>query len=341
VGAVRFVSYANIGDERGPILKVNKITKKEGSFKYIYAKSNYINAKDEEIIGSGLLCVRTEYIPCAAGDVFIYSGRSAGDGCAYLFYDSEKGVVKSFNKNAIVENEVVCIPNGVYYVRFQTVMQNQTPLKVSKVDPNPNLVAAELDKGSKLYGKKINVLGDSYVANHQEPISYTWHYKLAQRYAMTYRNYGINGNSMVGAGDAMQVRYAEMDDDADYVVVIGGTNDYNGQTPIETFKTGLKSLILGLVAKYPYAKIAFFTIWNCGYPRNVGKAIEIKLYNDAIVDVCHEYNIPVFDAWRWSGMRMYDEAFMTEYTQVPDIAHLNEKGHERFLPLATEFMNFI
>lgn len=31
-----------------------------------------------------------------------------------------------------------------------------------------------------LYGKRIGVIGDSYVRNHREPVEYTWHYKFAK-----------------------------------------------------------------------------------------------------------------------------------------------------------------
>ena len=46
-----------------------------------------------------------------------------------------------------------------------------------------------------LFGKTMLVLGDSYVKNHRRPVTETWHYKLAEKYHMDYRNYG-NGSSM-------------------------------------------------------------------------------------------------------------------------------------------------
>ncbi|WP_244437021.1 hypothetical protein [Bacteroides reticulotermitis] len=45
-------------------------------------------------------------------------------------------------------------------------------------------------------GKRIGVIGDSYVKNHKEPVAYTWHYKFAQKHGMEYFNYGRNGNSI-------------------------------------------------------------------------------------------------------------------------------------------------
>ena len=44
-----------------------------------------------------------------------------------------------------------------------------------------------------LYGKRIGVIGDSYVRNHREPVEYTWHYKFAKKHGMQYFNYKSNG----------------------------------------------------------------------------------------------------------------------------------------------------
>ena len=45
-------------------------------------------------------------------------------------------------------------------------------------------------------GKRIGVIGDSYVRNHKEPVGNTWHYKFAKKHDMEYFNYGRNGNSI-------------------------------------------------------------------------------------------------------------------------------------------------
>lgn len=48
----------------------------------------------------------------------------------------------------------------------------------------------------ELNGKRIGVIGDSYVRNHKEPFENTWHYKFAKKHGMEYFNYGKNGNSI-------------------------------------------------------------------------------------------------------------------------------------------------
>ena len=49
---------------------------------------------------------------------------------------------------------------------------------------------------NELNGKRIAVIGDSYVKNHKEPVENTWHYKFAKKYGIQYFNYGRNGNSI-------------------------------------------------------------------------------------------------------------------------------------------------
>ena len=80
-----------------------------------------------------------------------------------------------------------------------------------------------------LQGKRIGVIGDSYVKNHQNPVEYAWHYKLAKKHGMTYYNYGRNGScvsiDMKTWGPAVVHRYQQMNDSLDIVVVIAGHND--------------------------------------------------------------------------------------------------------------------
>ena len=199
---------------------------------------------------------------------------------------------------------------------------------------------------SQLEGKKINFLGDSYVANNGEPVTDTWEYKLAEKYNMTYRNYGVNGNCMLMNDTGMWKRYTEMSDDADYIVVIGGTNDFNRQPELTLFRERMDGFIEDLVAKYPKGIIVFFTMWNCldqAIPAVAEtKEHEKKEYNDIIVEECKKYGVHVFDSWTHSGMRAWDGDFRTEYYQgSDDRSHLNAKGHDRFLPVADAFMQTI
>ena len=196
-----------------------------------------------------------------------------------------------------------------------------------------------------LKGKKIGFIGDSYVRNHREPVENTWHYKFARKHGMEYYNYGRNGNCIAldlkQWGTGMYQRYKDMRDDLDYIVVIAGHNDASqgriDSIGIDTFKERLGILCQGLIEKYPHAQLFFFTPWTCdgfvGSPR--------QQVIDAMLEVCGSYGIPVFDAARRSNIFVTSEQFRKIYFQGgkgTDTAHLNSKGHDRFLPVAENFI---
>ncbi len=195
---------------------------------------------------------------------------------------------------------------------------------------------------SPLYGKSINVIGDSYVKNHRRPYQEAWHYLVAEKYKMNYRNYGRNGRCLVFDrraekwGEPMLDYYKEMNDTADYVLVVGGHNDAEyinrGKGTLQQFEVGLDSLCRGLIAKYPTAKLAFVTPWRVPRPA----------FNEVVatmVKVCGKYSIPVFNAAERSGIYVWDATFRKKYFQGPnDTAHLNAKGHLLFFRKGETFL---
>lgn len=196
-----------------------------------------------------------------------------------------------------------------------------------------------------LKGKKIGFLGDSYVRNHREPIENTWHYKFAHKHQMEYFNYGRNGNCIAldlkQWGTGMYQRYKDMSDDLDYVVVIAGHNDASGNRldsiGMETFKQRLAILCEGLIEKYPKAQLFFFTPWTCEQFAGSNRQLVV----DAMLEVCGSYGIPVFDAARRSNIFATSQQFRKIYFQGgkgTDTAHLNAHGHDRFLPVAENFI---
>ena len=203
----------------------------------------------------------------------------------------------------------------------------------------------------ELEGKIINYLGDSYIANNAtagNDFYDTWAYKLAEKYHCISRNYGIGGNPMTverAGTQPMCVRYADMDNDADYVVVVGGKNDYNVQVSMSDFKSGVATLCAGLINKYVLrkTKICFFTPWaivndNADDP----ETIKLTEYVDAIKEVCGRYSIPVFDSSRKSGIYMFNSTFRQNYSQGDnDVSHLNPEGHDLFLPKAESFIKLL
>lgn len=194
-----------------------------------------------------------------------------------------------------------------------------------------------------LAGKTIGVIGDSYVGNHREPKENTWHYKFAKKHNMIYYNYGRNGDCITVDAKvnrpAIMKRYKNMKDSLDYVIVIAGHNDTNriDSIGIDTFKSRLDTFCQGLINRYPQAQILFFTPWTCKdfIGSNRQKVV------DAMLEICGANGIPVFDSARNSGIYVNSDRFRSIYFQgggKTDNAHLNARGHDRFLPVAEAFI---
>ena len=103
------------------------------------------------------------------------------------------------------------------------------------------------------------------------------------------------------------------------------------------FRERLGVLCRGLIEKYPRAQIVFFTPWVCdGFAGSNRERVV-----DAMLSVCGSYGIPVFDAARRGGIYAGSATFRRIYFQgggTRDTAHLNSRGHDRFLPVAESFI---
>lgn len=173
---------------------------------------------------------------------------------------------------------------------------------------------------SNLDGKTLVALGDSLFYGNKLGNAATWINKLGAKHHMTVYNHGSNGNPVAAQEKEtkrvpMCVRYAEMEDGADYVVVLGGANDKRLDVPIgendsrdiTTFKGALNVLILGLAEKYPRARILFMTNYN-RWPSKNALGISDIAYVDAMKEICALWAIPCFDNYRESGISFQNPA---------------------------------
>ncbi len=193
---------------------------------------------------------------------------------------------------------------------------------------------------SEFQGKTLCVLGDSYVRNHRRPFTESWHFKMAEKLGMNYVNFGRNGSSIAfdrtadGFGPAMTVRYLEMPDSADYILVIAGHNDAcyvaeHGHWA--KFEAGLDSLCAGLRKKYQSKPIGFVTPWGVDRPYFKAVINEIK-------KTCAKYGIPVLDVSDGKIIDVNNPEFRAKYFQgLKDTAHLNDAGHNLMVETGERF----
>lgn len=197
----------------------------------------------------------------------------------------------------------------------------------------------------KLEGKKANFLGDSITAGSGCADKIDLFMNVLKRDAglKEARNYGIGGTRIARQSDATAEtsrayvdRYREMDDDADIVVVFGGTNDYgHGDAKMgafddrteNTFYGACHLLMAGLIEKYPEATIVIMTpVHRSGEDNpSSGNGLPLKAYVDAIIEVAGYYALPVLDLYRVSGIQPCLP--VSKEKACPDGLHPNEYGH--------------
>lgn len=152
---------------------------------------------------------------------------------------------------------------------------------------------------NKLYNKKWNAMGDSITKGGVVETN-CYPAVIASRNDATVRNYGLPGSAIryIGDGSSIAERYEDMDDDADYITVFGGANDYIIQTAIgtinssdnTTFYGALNEIALGLIEKYPGKKIALITPMQ--QETRVGNSITLADYAAAVENISLKYGIP-------------------------------------------------
>ena len=207
-----------------------------------------------------------------------------------------------------------------------------------------------------MQGLKINFLGDSITEGHgcsSEDKRFTD--LIAQQHGAITRCYGIGGTRLARQTKPSEwprhdldfpSRVAEMDPDADVVVVFGGTNDFgHGDAPFgdfsdrtaDTFCGALHELYTSLLEKYPTAPIMVITPLHRStenIPNMHGKVL--KDYVDMIRLGAEYYSLPVLDLYAAYGVQpavpVMKDAFM------PDGLHPNDAGH---VILANKIAQFI
>lgn len=127
-----------------------------------------------------------------------------------------------------------------------------------------------------------------------------------------------------------------MDDDADVVVILGGTNDYgHGDAELVDFNSKSEYTFYGamhilcnkLIHKYPSAEIVFATpLHRCDENGYMGK-FPLKKYADIIKEVAAFYGLPVLDLFGINGIQPKVDIIKEKY--MTDGLHPSDAGAEK------------
>ncbi len=203
----------------------------------------------------------------------------------------------------------------------------------------------------ELKGKKINFLGDSITQGVGTSAPEKMYHQVLKEMAglAEARNYGVSGSKIARPSNGVPLndgiesfydRFAAMDDDADVIVIFGGTNDYGwniikigeftDRTPY-TFYGALHLMAEGLMNKYPEAKIVFMTPTQTSSSPNPDR-IYLTPYGNSLLDfanaikkVCEFYSFPCLDLYSMAGI--HPSIHKNAKAFCPDGLHPNDAGN--------------
>ena len=201
-----------------------------------------------------------------------------------------------------------------------------------------------------LQGLKINFLGDSItegVGTSKDSARFVD--RIADEYHAVCRNYGISGTRIAKQKNASIVesfdldfcaRVSTMDEDADVVVVFGGTNDFghgdanlgrfSDRTPY-SFYGALHTLYTDLIKRFPFATIVIITpLHRCNEDGSIEKTTQmdirpLKCYVEAIRETAEYYSLPVLDLYAYGGLQPNIPSNKALF--FADDVHPNDAGH--------------
>lgn len=207
-----------------------------------------------------------------------------------------------------------------------------------------------------LEGLKIIYLGDSITEGVGASSFDTVYHSILKKEAKLKEtiSYGVSGTRFALQKNAdknaeekfldansFSKRFQMMDDDADIVVVFGGTNDFgHGDAPLggfddrtpETFYGACHYLFSGLIKKYLGKPIIIMTPLH---RTDETKYIEsdnvssgyrtLSEYVNVIREVAEFYSLPVCDLYATSGLQPLIKEIQETY--IPDGLHPNDNGN--------------
>ncbi len=212
---------------------------------------------------------------------------------------------------------------------------------------------------SKIKDLKINFLGDSITAGVGVSAPGNKFVNLVGLKIDTARNYGVSSTSIAYQikssvpGKYFCNRHHEMDSDADYIVILGGTNDYGfGDAPLgspsdatpETFYGSLNYLYSAILNNYPDSKVIVMTPPRMlgdsnlkGHNGYKGKDVAtLETYVNIIKEVATGYSLPIIDLYSVSELNPNDPELKAAY--FADGVHPNDAGHKIIADLLLEYL---
>ena len=268
------------------------------------------------------------------------------------FYDVDKVFVSGAQKQATAPYVWdILVPTNAKYARLSFYLDVENIFYAKGfIDDLQAFVKLFNSDNNKFSQMKMNCLGDSitygYIPDSGAQMANPYPSELKNILGLAEcRNYGISGSTLaVNSGNyqPMCLRYTDMSDDADIVLVFGGTNDYGRAVYTPTLGTisdnvnttvygALNILCEGLITKYPKAFIFLCTpLKRADKTAANGGGYTLEDVAEAIRAVGLKFGMPVLDLDAKGGFYISNATFRAQYggndklhpNQAFDNAHL-------------------
>ena len=212
-------------------------------------------------------------------------------------------------------------------------------------------IITALQQKNRWFNKKANIIGDSIIKGENSADSYKRMKDdnvasiLMEEFGFKeVRNYGIGGSrisSHVTNENGIVDRFNNMNNDADLIIIAGGTNDFGSDVELGNlsnlsdntkFKPALYNTLKGLQDKYTGKEIYYITPAHRkdSKPDNVANRVGLTLkdYVEAAYEVCELLSVPVIDMWKELGFSPFNDTMKNTY--MKDGLHPTIEGMRKY-----------
>ena len=193
----------------------------------------------------------------------------------------------------------------------------------------------------------MNIIGDSISdATHS---SKQWH-KFVSDYLREYYNFTLKVDAISGSGIATTTAdFASRvsgftDDDNSYLIIMGGTSDYNQSVSLVDYEAKMRQLLNNCYNLLPLTQvIVSLPIYQLNGTENAdtkpnGGGVTLKQYRDKMRDICGEFGVQTIEMQAKSGI--FPINAKNKEQLIPDGSHPNRNGQKNMARVILSDLGF-
>lgn len=274
--------------------------------------------------------------------IYITEGACYYNNSIYVLLDSQGNIIQ--NKLASLSGtntyqEIVFPPSNAVSIKVES---NAYFVPASLSVATVNISSSGGDSGIDWSNKKWVCVGDSLTESNSRTTK-NYHDYIAESTGISVVNMGVGGTGYKRTEEdntAFYQRISSVPTDADVITIFGSGNDMKYElgnitdTGTYTLCGCINTTLDNLFSVFPLANVALVTPtpW-VNYPTTTENN-KMKLYSEAIKNICERRGIPCLDLYSCSSLRPWEESYR-ELAYSKDSGngvHPDETGHKIIAP---------